>query len=142
MAKLSSKEMVIKEKSEFIERNAVKLYNMRHSRCFGDSTTIEETLIGILLSKKPLKECDNYKSLSGVLESFDEKDFPVIGNENYALKVLFSATRYVNEATSGEEQEQLRNEMRKYLKYMDNRSIPGSEIKVDFKEVEKVKSKK
>lgn len=142
MAKLSSKEMVIKEKSEFIERNAVKLYNMRHSRCFGDSTTIEETLISILLSKKPLKECNNYKSLSGVLESFDEKDFPVIGNENYALKVLFSATRYVNEATSGEEQEQLRNEMRKYLKYMDNRSIPGSEIKVDFKEVEKVKSKK
>ena len=142
MAKLSSKEIIVKEKSEFIEQNAVKLYNMRHSRCFGDSTTIEETLISILLSTKPLKECNNYQSLSGVLTSFDDKDFPTIGNENYALKVLFSATRYVNEATSGEEQERLRNEMRKYLKYMDNRSIPSSEIKVDFKEVEKVKSKK
>ena len=142
MAKLSHEEKIIKEKSEFIEKHAVKLYNMRGTRGFCDSTTIEEALVSILLSTKPLQECNRYKSLNEILISLDSENFPVIENENYALKVLFSATRYINSATSGEEQRKLRDRMRKYLKYIDNHSIPNSEIKVDVQEVEKVLQKK
>lgn len=142
MAKLNSTEKIIKEKSEFIEKNAIKLYSMRGSRGFCDSSTIEEALISILLSTKPLTECPKYEALNGILTSLDESNFPVNEQENYALKVIFSATRYINSATSGEEQEKLRDRMRKYVKYINNRTTINSEIRVDEKKVEKVLQKK
>ena len=45
MAKLNSTEKIIKEKAEFIEKNAIKLYNMRDSRALSNSSTLEETVL-------------------------------------------------------------------------------------------------
>lgn len=142
MAKLNSTEKIIKEKSEFVEKHAIKLYNMRGARGFCDSSTIEEALVSILLSDKPLKDCNKYQTLNGILTSLDDDNFPSVENENYPLKVIFSATRYINSATSGEEQIKLRDRLRKYLRYIDNRTGINSEIKVDVEEVEKVLQKK
>ena len=119
MAKLNSTEKIIKEKSEFIEKNAIKLYNMRGSKGFCDSSTIEEALVSILLSDKPLTKCGRYEVLNGILTSLDDTTFPYKENENYPLKVIFSVARYINIATHGKEQVNLRNKIRRYIKYIN-----------------------
>ncbi|MBE6150950.1 MAG: hypothetical protein E7162_03970 [Firmicutes bacterium] len=142
MANLNGIEKIIKEKSEFIEKNAIKLYNMRGSRGFCDSSTIEEALVSILLSDKPLTKCSKYEALNGILTSLDDETFPHRENENYPLKVIFSVTRYINSVTYGEEQLNLRNKIRRYIKYINNRTFINSEIKIDDQEVEKILQKK
>ena len=115
MAKLNSTEKIIKEKAEFIEKNAIKLYNMRESRALSNSSTLEEALVSILLSDKPLIMCSKYDALNSVLTSFDESTFTFNERENYPLKVIFSATRYINSVTYGEEQLNFRNKIRRYV---------------------------
>ena len=68
--------------------------------------------------------------------------FPHRENENYPLKVIFSVTRYINSVTYGEEQLNLRNKIRRYIKYINNRTFINSEIKIDDQEVEKILQKK
>ncbi len=142
MAKLNSTEKIIKEKSEFIEKNAIKLYNMRGSKGFCDSSTIEEALVSILLSDKPLTKCGKYEVLNGILTSLDDTTFPYKENENYPLKVIFSVARYINSATHGKEQVNLRNKIRRYIKYINNCTSINSEIQIDDQEVEKILQKK
>ena len=140
MKNFNNRDRIIKEKSSFIEQNAVKLYNMRGLRGSHNST-IEEDLISILLSDRELTECPKYEILNSVLESVDENSFPIDEKENYSLKVIFSATRYINNATFGEENEKLKDRMRKYLRYIDTSSRRYTDIVVDPEDVNKVLKK-
>jgi hypothetical protein len=140
MKNINNGERIIKEKSQFIESNAVKLYHMRGLRgtC---ASTIEEDLVSILLSDRPLTDCPKYEPLNVILNNVDEQEFSIDENENYPLKVIFSATRYINSVTDGEENAKLKDKMRKYLRYIDTRSMAISDIKIDEEDVKKVLKK-
>ena len=125
-------EPIIRQKAEFVEKNAVKLYFMRETKGFYGSSTIEEYLVSILLSNKPLVECSKYEVLNNILNSLTDTDFSSLEEENYALKVIFSATRAVNKFATEKNSETLKNKMRRYTRYIDNHlSITSNEIVFD-----------
>ncbi len=122
---------VIKEKTEFIKKNAIKLYYLKS--CKGLSTrTVEEGLVGILLSDEPLQECPTYGDVARTIKMFNNSYFASDPQQNYALKVIFSATRYINSALEGDERiNSVRDRMRAYTNFIDHRMIGTGEVSVD-----------
>jgi len=129
-------ESIIRQKAEFVQKNAVKLYYMRGTKGVCGSSTIEESLVSILLSDKPLMECGKYKVLNNILNSLNDEDFHSLENENYALKVIFSAARIVNTFSTEKNSEILRDKLRQYTKYIDNHiNVSSNEITFDVQKV-------
>ena len=132
MEQIEFDEEVVKEKAEFIKNNAVKLYFLRKDK-YGTDMTVEERLISILLSDKPLLKCRHYNILFGIIEAADENDFIKEEYQNYSLKTLFSATKYINDFTKKDETGMmLRDRMRRYSKYLDSYLIGEDEIHMDI----------
>lgn len=136
-------EKIIKEKAEFINKNAVSLYFMRNYKKYHDSYTVEELLLSILLSDKPLEKCPRYNEMNDAIFGIDESIFNPDLAENYALKIIFSATRYLNSLIKKPETGvNLRNRIRRYCTYIDNKVSNSEEVVILEDTKEKVKVKK
>lgn len=123
-------EKIVKEKVNFIKNNAVKLYFLR-SYQYDDKHNVEEGLVSILLSDRPLRECPHFPNVLNVVNSADMGAIAVDENENYALKTIFSATRYVNDSVCRDETGRiLRDRIRRYVKYLDNHIVNGDCIQI------------
>ena len=131
---------IYRDKSEYIERNGIKLYFCRYFK--PGKSTIEEMLIGILLSNLPLEECTDYHELNDIIASSDVTDFSFNPAQNYALLTIFSATRYINDAY-GEDSEisaRFRDRMRRYTANLDNSIINKNVIIIDRDSKVKIKN--
>lgn len=135
---------VVKEKANFIKENSEKLYFLRYYKDSSMNNTVEENLISILLSDKPLKECSEYDELASALEIIDESRIDKDMDQNYALLTLFSAISYVNSvATDDKTKIELRNKLRNYSTFLNtNIKLSSNIIKIGSKtEPNKVKAK-
>lgn len=124
-------EEIIRTKAEFIKKNAITLYFMSDYKAAYSDYTIEENLLSILLSNKPLILCPRYNQLQLTLLEFDSSVFVTCSGENYALKTIFSAARYMNSSVRKDKTGiELRNRLRKYCQYIDNYTLNTSEVKL------------
>lgn len=123
---------IIKTKAEFVKENAITLYFMSGYKAEHYSDyTIEENLLSILLSDKPLILCPRYQQLQLTLLEFDPSVFVTRPGENYALKTIFSAARYLNSSVRKDKTGiELRDRLRKYCQYLDNYTLNNSEVKL------------
>lgn len=133
---------VIKEKANFIKENAVKLYYFGSYK-FGESkNTMEENLISILLSDKALGDCPRYEELNNALRTIDIQTIAINPDKNYPLLTIFSAVQYVNASVRKDETgEELRDRMRKYLRFIDSSVTSTSHVVKFHQKEEQAKTK-
>lgn len=126
-----SKEEIIRAKAKFIKDNAITLYFMSDYKADYSDYTIEENLLSILLSNKPLILCPRFNQLQLALLEFDSSVFVTHPGENYALKTIFSVARYLNSSIKKDKTGlELRNRLRAYCQYIDNYTLNTSEVKI------------
>jgi len=134
------KKEVIKQKAMFIKEYGDILYLTRDHKINYENDTIEEKLLSILLSNKPLTQCLKYQELKKYILSIDKTSLKKEQGENYPLKTLFSAARYINSINDKDKvAEKLRNKLRLYSKYFDNHIKNNDEILIDLPKVKTIK---
>lgn len=120
--KVIDKEKLLKDKAGFLTTNGAVFYLLGECYDFKTQKTVDEKLISIMLSDKPLKECEYFEQLRSFLKENPRSSFEVPNpKQNYGRLVFNRLCMYINSTFEDVEEERsaLREKLRPYSAFIN-----------------------